>query len=157
MKQIPLDRIVTGRMAPGVLCREGFFGTDKRSLGEIADTDNSTLSAREATHRQVADRLRTVLARAVAGLGTPVRIREGLTAVFHEAMGRIPSPWPGEGTFRKGHVELVEADTGRHVEFTPLSIHLIAEHGFYQGRGARFRLEPSLLCDMLRLGTEDVP
>ena len=154
MRQTPEERTVTERMAPGVLCREGLLGPDRRPLGEILDTDHSVLSALEVTPRQIADRLGMILAKAIAGLGTPVLIREGLQAVFHEAMGRIPSPWPGEGTFRKGHVVLTETATGRSVLFTPLSVHLIAEHGFFQGRGTTFRLDPDVLCEMLGLGAD---
>jgi len=85
----------------------------------------------------------------VAGLGRPVRIGEHLTAVHREAMGRIPSPWPGEGVFPKGDVELTDRRTGRVLRFTPLSIRLIATHGFYEGRGSRYRLEPAELADAL--------
>lgn len=154
MKQTPLERAVTERMAPGVLCKEGFLGRDRRSLGEIIDADNSTLAARNVTHERVAARLKEILDQAVAALGTPVEVAPGLTATFHEAMGRIPSPWPGEGTFRKGHVELADSATGQSIRYTPLGVFLIAAHGFYQGKGGLFRLEPDLLCDLLGLGDE---
>lgn len=151
MKQSPHQRKVSERMAPGVLCREGFLGRDRRPLGEILDADNSTVVGLGLRHEQIAGRLREVLDAAVAGLGRRVDLSEGLTAVFHEGMGRIPSPWPGEGTFRKGEVELTNAATGRTVRFTPLSVHLIARHGFYQGRGSRYRLEPQDVASMLGL------
>ena len=145
MKQTPQERILVGRMAPGVLCREGFLGPDARPLGEILDTDNSTVVGLDLTHERIAARLGAVLRRAVAALGTPVSVGEGLTAVHHEAMGRIPCPWGRCGTFAKGEVELADDLTGRTLRFTALSVHQIAEHGFYQGRGSRYRLDPAEL------------
>ena len=68
------------------------------------------------------------------------------------ALGRIPSPWPGEGVFPKGEVELSDRRSGHTVRYTPLSVHLIEAHGFYEGRGSRYRLEPSEICRMLGLG-----
>ncbi|MBU1535256.1 hypothetical protein KKF84_08035, partial [Myxococcota bacterium] len=37
------------------------------------------------------------------------------------------------------------------ITYTDLSIHLIAHHGFYQGRGAHFRLDPAHLVDVLEV------
>ena len=150
MKQTPEERAISERLGPGVLCREGFLGRDGRPLGEILDTDNSTVAGLGLTHEQIARGLGDVLRRAVAALGTPVGVGEGCEAVYREAMGRIPCPWGGCGTFRKGHVELTDA-AGEAVCFTPLSVHLMAEHGFYQGRGSRYRLEPGRVARMLGL------
>jgi hypothetical protein len=74
-----------------------------------------------------------------------------LTATWHEGMGRIPSPWPGDGVFPKGELELTDNRSGRSIRITPLSIHLIAAHGFYQGWGAPYRLEPADLAAMFDL------
>ena len=154
MKRDPTIRQVVDRMRPGVLCKDGFLGSDRRRLEEIIETDRSTAVGLGTSQEAIAERLQAVYDRARAGLGTPVAIDERLTAVWLEAMGRIPCPWGGCGTFPKGEVELTDAETGRSLVLTPLSIHQIAAHGFYQGRGARYRLEPELLCRILRLGEE---
>ena len=154
MKQIPEERKIAERMAPGVLCREGFLGADTRPLGEILDADNSTVAGLDLTHEQIAARLGEVLRQAVAGLGTTVRVGQGLTCIHREAMGRIPCPWGRCGTFPKGQAELTEAATGRTLCFTPLSVHLIAAHGFYQGRGSRYRMEPDRLAPVLGMVEE---
>ena len=150
MKQTPDQARILARMAPGVLCREGFLGTDTRPLPEILDADNAAVDRLGTTHEALADALGDVLDKAKAGLGREVRVGGQLLAVWHEAMGRIPSPWPGAGTFPKGEVELTDTATGETLRVTPLSVHLIRRHGFYQGRGCRYRLDPAQLRRILR-------
>ena len=152
MKQDPQTRRIAERMAPGVLSKDGFLGTDPRRLEEIIETDRSTVVGLATTHEELAERLREAFEAARARLGTPVQVASGLTAVYWEAMGRIPCPWGGCGTFPKGEVELINAATGRRILFTALSVHLIARHGFYQGRGSRYRLDPATIAGLFGIG-----
>ncbi len=154
MKRTPQMQQVVDRMAPGAVCREGFLGGDARSLEEILDADDAAVAALGLTHERIAQRLSEVYRAAVDGLGTPVEVAPGVTAAWREAMGRIPSPWPGEGTFAKGEVEVADAATAERLRFTPLGIHLIRRHGFYQGRPSRYRLEPETLARVLRLSVD---
>jgi hypothetical protein len=149
VKQSPDEKRITERMAPGVLCRDGFLGTDRRPLREILETDEHAVAGLGTTHEAIAAKLQHAYDRARAGLGTSVDIGEGLAAVYREAMGRIPCPW-GDGSFPKGVVELTAAD-GESMSFTVLSVHFIASHGFYQGRGSPFRLEPAELARLFAL------
>ena len=151
MKRSPELQQVAARMAPGALTRDGFLGTDPRRIEEILDTDNSTVSGLGTTHEAIADALADIMQRAKAELGRPVPIGEHVTAVHQEAMGRMPSPWPGEGVFEKGEVDLTDA-TGDTLRITALGVDLIAAHGFYQGRGSRYRIEPAQVCRMLGIG-----
>ena len=149
MKQSPATRKIYERMAAGVLCRDGFLADDPRPLEEILDTDRSAVEGFGTTHEELADRLGRVLQAAMLGLGTAVKISDRLTATYRETMGRIPCPWGTCGTFAKGEVELTDGATGERLFFTPLTIHLIAAHGFYQGRGSRYRLDPATIHRML--------
>ena len=149
MKQTPDERDVRERMAPGVLSREGFLGTDTRRVSEIVEADAATLARLGTTCESLAERLRRALEAALAGLGAPVPTGGGVTATWHEAMGRIPCPFGRCGTFPKGEVELADSASGEKVVFTPLSVHLIERHGFFQGAGSRYRLDPALLVRLL--------
>jgi hypothetical protein len=149
MKLDPNEQRVMRRMAPGVYCREGFLGTDRRPLSVILDTDRSTLEGLGVTCEQIARRLGEILNAAIGALGAPVDVGEGLLAMYREAMGRIPSPF-GDGVFPKGEVELT-APGGRVFRFTPLSVDMIARHGFFQGWGGRYRLEPADIARALGL------
>ena len=154
MKQSPQEKQITDRMQPGVYCRDGFLGTDGRTLGEILDTDRSAVEALGTTHERIAAAMERVLDKTVAAGGAPVQIGERLTAEFGEAMGRIPCPF-GDGVFRKGEVELTDDRSGEMFRFTPLSVHLIAAHGFYQGRGSPYRIAPWKLCPLFDISPTD--
>ncbi len=151
MKQTPQEQAVTARMAPGVLSREGFLGDDARSLAEILQVDRAALEALGLTPQRLAERMEDVLRAAMAAMGGPVPAGPGWTARFHEAMGRIACPWGGCGVFAKGEAELLEAAGPAVMHLAPLSAHLVREHGFFQGRGSRYRLEPVLLATALGL------
>ena len=151
MKQDPALHHIITRMAPCVLCRDGFLGHDPRDLSVILDADRSALVGLGLDHEAIAERLRAIYDKAAATFGAPAAIDERLTAVLHEVKGRIPCPWGGCGTFAKGEVELTDAETHDTLRFTALGLHLIAAHGFYQGRGSRYRLDPDVIARMLRM------
>ena len=149
MKQSPSERRILENMAAGVLSRDGFLGSDGRPVAEILDADNAAVTELGVTHEDIARRLEQILRTATDALGRPVSVGPGQTAVYREAMGRIPCPWGGCGVVPKGEVELTD-ERDRHVlRFTPLSVHLIRAHGFYQGRGSRYRLSPRDLVQRL--------
>ena len=152
MKELPEERKIRRRLAAGVLCREGFLGPDRRAIQEILDTDRAEVRRLGTTHEEIAARLGEVCEAATAALGAEVPVAGGrLRAVFHEAMGYIPSPWGDGVRFPKGEVEVIDPETGRTLRFTPLSVHLIGAYGFYQGRGSRYRVEPADAVRMFRL------
>ena len=149
MKLTPQEKIVVERMACGEMTIQGFLGAVGRSLNEIILADNATVVAMGLTHEQIAGRLQEILAVAMAALGREAPITEDLTAVYHEAMGRIACPWGGCGLLAKGAVQLRDSRLGREIRITPLSVHLVSRHGFYQGRGSPYRLEPAELAELL--------
>lgn len=155
MKLTPQEKQIVERMAPGVLCADGFLGRDGRSLGDILAADARAVESLGLTHQQIAARLDEVMRAAVAALGNPVRVGDGLSAVASGAMGPIPCPWGGCGVFAKGEIKLTDTRSEKSVDVTPLSIHLIRRHGFYQGIGARYRLEPIELARLLGVPTGD--
>jgi len=148
MKPTPAEAKIAERMAAGVLCRQGFLLGDGRNLRDVLDADGAAVEKLHLTHGAIASRLEEVLAAAIAALGVEVQIAGIGPARFGEAMGRIPCPWGGCGLFAKGEVELTDAAGGRIIRFTPLSVHMIARHGFYQGRRSRYRLEPGRLAKL---------
>ncbi len=148
MKLSPEDKKLMEMMAPGALTRDGFLGVDKRPIGEMIDGDRSSVEGLGLTNERIAARLDEVLRKAIAAMGAPVKIANDLEAVYFESRGRAPCPW-GDGNFDKGHVELKNTHTGRKFLISPIGIHMIAAHGFYQGRGSPFHLDPNEITEIL--------
>jgi len=85
------------------------------------------------------------------GLGTWVEIDQSRRAMAEEAKGSIVCPWPHPGRFDK-RVTTVRLDgSDRSISWSDLNIHLIAEHGFFEGRGSPFRLDPKQLVEIIFL------
>ena len=134
------------QMAPGVCCRDGFLGDDTRSLREIIATDAAELSSIGVTACEIAASLAAILELAEEAQERPVELSPGVVAVYTGAMGQIPSPF-GDGLFEKGQVELFFGDD--RIVFTPLGIHMIAEYGFFEGLGGRYRRSPAEWAKLL--------
>lgn len=150
MKQNPQYKAIVERMKPGVFSAEGFLGSDPRPWEEIVETDRATLESLSVTREQLVEKLQAVLDAAMAAYGTPVAVGQGLTAVYEEAMGRIPCPF-GDGIHAKGEIVLYNKEGDLVFRFTPLSVHMISGHGFFQGRASRYRVEPETVCRLLGL------
>ena len=79
-------------------------------------------------------------------LGDRVILEDRYEVRAEEHRGMIPCPWEHpEGLFYKSYVELKDRRTEETLIWSDLSIHLIKEHGFFQGKGSPFRLEPKKL------------
>ncbi len=127
----------------------GFLGDDQRPLAEILDSDATELARTGRTVRELVMRMREITVKAETGLGSWVKIGEGLEAAASDTRGFIPCPWPHSGVFSKTVVTVRNGAAGETVRWSELSIHLIEEHGFFQGRGSAFRLVPAELVAIL--------
>jgi hypothetical protein len=142
MKRNPSEKRILERMAPGVLSRDGFLGSDARSLGDIIADDAAVLDAAGLSRKAVAAVLQEIFQQAEAGLETTVSFADGqIQAELLEVMGRMPCPFACGTRGRKGVLSIRFGETSLRI--TPLSVHLIAEHGFFGGRGNPYRLEPA--------------
>jgi hypothetical protein len=130
--------------------RGTFLGSDRRKLGEILEQDRLEVEALGFSHRAIADRLESLGRVAKEHMGDPVLLEDRYEVTAVEARGEIPCPWshPG-GLFPKSHVELRDRVGGDSLIWTDLSVHLIREHGFYQGVGSPYRIEPAQIREVL--------
>jgi hypothetical protein len=138
----------SGALRPSALSSEGFLGSDTRSLEEIVADDKRTLDRLGISAADMATALESVYRKARENLGAAVSIGNGRIVVFHESMGRIPSPLGG-GLFEKGEAVVADEQGKELLIITALSIHLIREYGFFQGRGAHFRIDPAKAAEVL--------
>ncbi len=144
------DRELRQRLSPGVLSRDGFLGSDSRPVAEIIAADGAALAAAGVGLEQVAAVLERLHAAADAAPEGYARACEGrVTVDGAEVMGAIPCPF---GCGHRAHKAVLRIEYGgKSMEVTPIGIHLIARHGFFQGRGSRFRIEPEQAAELVRL------
>ncbi|MBI5723199.1 MAG: hypothetical protein HZA50_04515 [Planctomycetes bacterium] len=129
-----------------------FMGHDRRTVKEIVATDAGELARAGLTAEKAAQILQKVLDSAMAAMGAEVDFAGGrLKAVCRESMGKLPCPLASCGLLAKGQVELTDTQTGRIFLIAPLSVHLIANHRFLQGRGSDYRIEPEDLAQLVKL------
>jgi hypothetical protein len=53
--------------------------------------------------------------------------------------------------YEKVNTTVVNKHLGKEVVFTDLHIHFVRDHGFYEGQGSPFRLEPEDLIEVLEV------
>ena len=143
-----------GNLGRSKFSGEGFLGSDPRPIDEIVSEDLLTLEKHHVSKEKLVDVLMHTYQMAKKALGAEVLIRPGFTLAFHESMGRIPSPFPGDGVFEKGEAVVKDVQCGRSMVITRLGIHLIEKHSFFQGIGSYYRIDPETAIKIFRLAPE---
>lgn len=153
MKVNPADKAILDRMKPGVLSAEGFIGADPRPLAQIIAEDAAVLEAAGLTAGEIGAFIADLHQRVDEALGGPVATANGKVVLEEcEVMGRIPCPFGCGALAHKAVINVAFND--RTLLLTPLHAHLIGQHGFFQGRGTIFRLEPEDAIELYRLVRE---
>jgi hypothetical protein len=151
MKQTVQMQKAQERMAPGSITRDGFLGDDRRGLADILLTDDASVKALGLEHETVARRMVELRDAGMAGLGEFVDVAPHFEVRVDSVRGRLPCPFGDPGIFPKTNITVRNTQTGRELTYTDLHIHLVWVHGFYEGRGCPFRLEPKDLVEVLEV------
>jgi hypothetical protein len=151
MQETPEDNALNDRLSASKFSGEGFLGTDHRPVKEIISDDQRILERIGVTRAVLLAALRSTFDKVRAAFGDEVQICPGITAISHESMGRIPSPFQGDGVFEKGDVVVTQADSGEQLVITSLGLALIEKHGFFQGHNSRYRLDPERVAALFGL------
>lgn len=149
MKQSPDMQKLEELLRSSILVADGFMGTDPRSVTEIIDADAAELGRLGTTAEKVGARMREITEMAIQALGTWARIDDRRQARVAEARGAIPCPWSDGQVFPKRVTTIRLADSDKDFSWSDLNVHMIAAHGFFEGKGASFRIEPSELVQVL--------
>ncbi len=149
MKESPQAHNFERLLRSSKLVAGGFMGDDLRSVCEIIEADMAELSRFRFTAKKVADRMQQITDIAISGLGTWIKVDEQRQAKIDEAKGWLICPWPHPGKFAKRitTVRITKGDciSNFSTQWSDLNIHLIGEHGFFEGKGSVFRIEPGKL------------
>jgi len=149
MKESPQTRKLEQMLRSSKLVAGGFMGTDSRSVAEIIDADTRELSRLGYAAEQIVSRMQTITNTAKAGFENWVRIDDKRQAVVAEARGFTICPWPHSGHCAKRVTTVERLDSGETIHYSDLNIHMIAEHGFFEGKGSPFRIEPEKLVGVI--------
>lgn len=147
----PADDIIRA-MQPGRIASEGFLGSDRRSLADIRRADASAVQRLGLSHQRIARRMREFRDAGQKGQGNWVPIPPDWEARADAARGELPCPFEDAGLFQKTVITVRNIRHGTEITYSDLSMHLIEQHGFYEGRGSAFRLEPERIAATLGLG-----
>ena len=151
MKQTPQMQAVQRALRPGNITRDGFLGTDPRELSDLLAADDAVVKALDLTHRRIAERMTALRDAGRRGLGDFISVPQHFEVRVDSVRGQLPCPFGHPGLIAKTNITVRNLALKAEVTFTDLNIHLIADHGFYEGRGSPFRVDPAGLAHILEI------
>jgi hypothetical protein len=89
------------------------------------------------------------------GLGEFISIEPHFEVRVDSVRGKLPCPFGDPGIFPKTNITVRNLEKNEDITYTDLHIHLIGSHGFYEGKGSVFRLDPKSLVDALEIIGEE--
>ena len=149
MKQTPAEKEIQKRMQPGIITVEGFLGADKKHFHEIIEEDKNELQKFGITQDEIADRMQFITDKAFENYDGKTIIDNNYEVEFITDRGKIFCPFKHPGGFGKGIIKFKNIEKNISLTWTPLNIHLIREHCFFEGKGLKHRLEPKILKEAL--------
>ena len=154
MKENPADKLIRERLEPGHISVEGFLGTDKRPLADIIAADTGVVEAEGLSVDVLGNFLEKLHVTADGGWESRIPMYDGkITVRSDETLGQIPCPFACGASCHKAVITVKDANGENLLVFTPLDAHLIAAHGFFEGKGSTYRTEPKELINLyLRCG-----
>ena len=154
MKENPADSSTRSRLEPGHISVDGFLGDDKRPIADMIAADSGTVEAAGLTVQQLGEFLESLHQTGDAGWESRVPAFAGkVTVRSDETLGQIPCPFACGANCHKAVIGVKDPDGNDLLNFTPLAAHLIATHGFFEGKGSPCRIEPEKLIELYRYCT----
>lgn len=155
MKQTPRMAKIQANMRPGVMSLHGFLGTDPRDLADILAEDDGLVRRKGYTHRDIAERMMELREIGLAGLEDFITVDPYFEVRVESVRGKLPCPFGDPGIFPKTNITVRNLKTGKEVVYTDLHIHMVQAHGFYEGKGSPFRIDPVELAEILEVKPEE--
>jgi hypothetical protein len=150
MKQTPKEIKSLENFEPGKISKDGFLGTDRRHLHDIIRADQLSLSRLNVTNEQIADRLQYFIDKGKRAFETEIELGEFLVRVKW-SRGMLPCPFGEPELHYKIITTVYNISLREEIKYSQLSVHLIRAHGFFEGKGSAFRLEPEELIKVLNI------
>ena len=146
MKTNPRDIPVVESLRAGILSRDGFMGEDARPFTDIILDDAAQLSGLGTNAVELAEKMTALTKAGLEQIGLPVQFG-GYSVTVEEYMGKISCPFRDHRAAKRNTT--LKNRKGEELVYTDLAVHLILKHGFFQGLGSPYRLEPAELAAYL--------
>lgn len=157
MKQTPQEKHIYDNFQPGKITKDGFLGEDPRHIHDIIEEDLHTLTRLGVTKEQIADRLQYFIEEGKKGLETSVDLGDFTTVVIWRR-GMLPSPFGDpKRLYHKIVATVFNKKLEKEITYTQLNVHMIRDHGFFEGKGSVYRLEPEEVIKILEVRSEAPP
>ena len=151
MKQTPQMQRIQDNMQPGIITLHGFMGTDSRNLIDILIDDDAEIKRMGLTHEQVAMRMEYLRDEGIRGLGEFISVDPHFEVKVDSVRGKLPCPFGHPGLYPKTNITVQNSSKNRRIAYTDLVIHLIGSHGFYEGKGSPFSVEPKDIVQIMEI------
>ena len=122
-----------------------------RNLIDIIREDEQKISELGLSNEIIADKLEMLMRQGEKGFGSPIIVDNRFVVIVDESRGYVPCPFRHGHLSKKVNVNVRSMALKKEIDYTPISIHLIREHGFYQGKGSLYRLDPEEVAKFLEL------
>ena len=133
----------------GGISRSGFLGSDTRHIHDIIREDERILYRLGIDCESIAENLQDFIEEGKKGLETWVS-KGAYEVQVRWQRGMLPCPFGEPGLHHKLIANLRNTRTRKTIRFSQLNVHMIRAHGFFEGKGSAFRIEPEELAEFLR-------
>ena len=151
MKQTKKMDEIQEKMKPGRITLHGFLGEDKRNIVDILIEDDARVKRMNLTHKKIAKKMIQFKQKGMKGMGDFIKVEPHFEVKVESVRGKLPCPFGDPGIFPKVNTTVLNKKIDKSLVYTDLNIHMIWVHGFYEGKGSRFRLEPEKLKNVLEI------
>ena len=151
MKQNPKLKLIQKNMEPGAYTAHGFLGDETRVLKDILKADDEAVNKMGLTHKEIAARMLYFTEYGKEALDSLVMLDGIYEVLVDDHRGYIPCPFADNEKALKTNTKLINRELDMEIYWSDLNIHMIGEHGFYEGEGSFFRTEPIELARILGL------
>lgn len=124
------------------LRRGNYLKADDRPLSRILADDAALVAGLDVDLEEITFLMKRLYDEGRRGFGDPVIVDDTFEVSVREDRGILACPWQDHYPAPKALVSATNLKNGKSVHFSVLGWHMIQAHGFFQGHGSPFRIEP---------------